>query len=147
MIAKMKWTTFLLSACLLAACAPLSAADGDKVPAPDNVKSKAKEGRKTDSGPEWEKRRQQMEKMTPEEREAKRQELKERLEKRISDLRAKQTNATITAQEKRELERREKVLERFELALPSGGKGARGEPKNGEAPRKREPAAPPPPEK
>ena len=62
--------------------------------------------------------REQLKNMTPEEREAKRKELKERLEKRITELRARQTNATITPQESRELERREQILKRFEQNTP-----------------------------
>lgn len=84
---------------------------------PDDSNSKA---RRTNAGPdraEWERR---LKNMTPEEREAKRKELKERLEKRIAELHAKQTNATITPQETRELERREQILKRFEQP-PVGG--------------------------
>ena len=94
----------------------------------------AREGRKTNAGPsreEREKRREQFNKLTPEQREAKRIEIKERLEKRIAELRDKQTNATITVQETRELERREQILKRFEQAPVQTT----------------EPAAPPPPAK
>jgi hypothetical protein len=59
--------------------------------------------------------------MTLEERTAKRKEIRGRLEKRIVELRSKQTNATLSAQETRELERREQILKRFEQdtnALP-----------------------------
>jgi hypothetical protein len=63
---------------------------------------------------EAEKRREQLKNMTPEERAAKRKEIKGRLEKRIVELRSKQTNATLSAQETRELERREQILKRFE---------------------------------
>jgi C4-dicarboxylate-specific signal transduction histidine kinase len=67
-----------------------------------------------------ERRREEFNKLTPEEREAKRKELKERLEKRIAELRAKQTNGTLNAQETRELERREQILKRFDAApLPA----------------------------
>jgi len=77
----------------------------------------AKEPRKTNgvsSKSESEKRREQFKNMTPEERVAKRKEIKGRLEKRIVELRAKQASGTITAQEMRELERREKILKHFE---------------------------------
>jgi hypothetical protein len=87
---------------------------------------------------EWERRREEFRKMTPEQREAKRAELKERLEKRIADLSAKEAKGKLSPQEKRELERRSQILKRFEQAEDSGfvpkGKG-------------REPAAPAPPEK
>jgi hypothetical protein len=78
-----------------------------------------KEGRKTNgvsSKSESEKRREQFRNMTPEERAAKRKEIKGRLEKKIAELRAKQVNGTITAQETRELGRREKILRHFEEA-------------------------------
>lgn len=92
------------------------------------------DGRKTNAGPSREeraKRREEFNKLTPEEREAKRKELKERLEKRIAELRARQTNGTLNAHETRELERREQILKRFEqLPVPAA-----------------EPAAPPPPDK
>jgi hypothetical protein len=80
-------------------------------------------------------RREQSKKMTPEERAAKRKELEQRLEKRIAELRAKETNATITPQEKRELERRVGILKRFKQ---SGLEAPRERPS-------REPAAPLPP--
>jgi hypothetical protein len=63
---------------------------------------------------EGERRREQLKNMTPEERAAKRKEIRGRLEKRIAELRSKQTNATLSAQETRELERREQILKRFE---------------------------------
>jgi hypothetical protein len=75
------------------------------------------DGRKTNAGPSREergKRREEFNKLTPEEREAKRKELKERLEKRIAELRIKRTNGALTSQETRELERREQILKRFE---------------------------------
>jgi hypothetical protein len=76
-----------------------------------------KESRRTNSSPsraENDKRREQLKNMTSEERATMRKQIKERLEKRISELRGKQTNATLTAQESRELERREQILKRFE---------------------------------
>jgi len=81
--------------------------------------ARMKEWRKTNgvsSKSESERRREQFKNMTPEERAAKRKEIKGRLEKRITELRVKQANATITAQETRELERREKILKHFEQA-------------------------------
>ena len=129
-----KWILITVSGAVLSASAPLLRAadepvekravcDDPKKPSLETGETKFKDSRKTNGGPareEWEKRRGQLEKMTPEEREAKRKEIKERLEKRVADLRAKQTNATITPQETRELERREQILKRFEQA-PAGG--------------------------
>lgn len=63
---------------------------------------------------ESEKRKDNWKKLSPEEREAKRKEIKARLEKRIVDLRVKQTNDTITVIETRELARSEQILKRFE---------------------------------
>ena len=85
----------------------------------DERDTRIKESRKTNgvsSKSEAEKRREQFRNMTPEERAAKRKEIKERLEKKIAELRAKQVSATITPQEMRELERREKILKHFEQA-------------------------------
>lgn len=70
------------------------------------------------------KRKEDWKKFSPEEREAKRVEIKARLEKRICDLRTKQTNNTITAQEGRDLVRSEQILKRFE---PNGKPAPRGE--------------------
>ena len=143
-----KWIVITVSGAVLGASAPLLRAadepvekravcDDPKKPSPEAGEATFKEPRKTNSGPareEWEKRRGQLEKMTPEEREAKRKELKERLEKRIADLRAKQTNATITPQETRELERREQILKRFEQTPPGGVKTEGAGPKTPAAP-------------
>jgi len=60
------------------------------------------------------KRKENWKKLSPEEREAKRKEIKARLESRIVELRSKQTNTTITASETRELVRSEQILKRFE---------------------------------
>jgi hypothetical protein len=84
---------------------------------------------------EMDKRKEDWKKLSPEEREAKRKEIKARLEKRIADLRSKQTNATITAQETRELGRSEQILKRFEQQNAAG---------RAERPKVAEPAAPDP---
>lgn len=84
---------------------------------PEEREAKLKEWRRTNGVParsDTEKRREQIKNMTAEERMAKRREIKGRLEKRIGELRARQTNATLSAQESRELERREHILKRFE---------------------------------
>ena len=66
---------------------------------------------------EREKRRDDFKKLTPEEREAKRKELKARLEKRLNELRSKATSGGLSSDEKRELSRREQILKRFEQAV------------------------------
>ena len=63
---------------------------------------------------EPDKRRESPSKITSEERESKRKELKGRLEKRIAELRARQTNSVNAAEDARELERCEQILKRFE---------------------------------
>ena len=78
-------------------------------------------------------RRNDWKKLSPEEREAKRKEIKARLQKRITELRSKQTNDTITAQETRELGRSEQILKRFEQNAPAA---------KGDRPKTVEPAAP-----
>lgn len=104
--------------------------DGKKL-SPDEREAKQKEWRKTNGAPagaESEKRRDQWKNMTGEERAAKRKEIKGRLEKRISELRAKQANATLSAQEKRELERREQILKQFEPETPGAPRIERARP-------------------
>jgi len=128
-IAMKKWFLgFLASFALAVGAAVLPAADptGEQQPKRNDggilaiaEPAVAKEPRKSNAGPsreEREKRREEFNKLTPEEREAKRKEIKGRLEKRICELRSKQTNATITTQETRELERREQILKRFDQA-------------------------------
>ena len=129
-IVMKKWfPRFLTCFALAVGAAVLSAADqtGERQPKRDDAGKLAiaepaavsKDSRKTNAGPsreERDKRREEFNKLTPEEREAKRKEIKGRLEKRICELRSKQTNATITTQETRELERREQILKRFDQA-------------------------------
>jgi hypothetical protein len=128
-IVMKKWfPRFLTCFALAVSAVALSGADqtGERQPKRDDAGKLAiaepavsKDSRKTNSGPsreERDKRREEFNKLTPEEREAKRKEIKGRLEKRICELRSKQTNATITTQETRELERREQILKRFDQA-------------------------------
>ena len=61
--------------------------------------------------------------MSMDERKAKRQEIKGRLEKQLSALREKKTNGTLTTQETRRLERLETVAKRFQQ--PEGGEAAK----------------------
>jgi hypothetical protein len=63
---------------------------------------------------ELQKRREEFKKLTPEQKEAKRQEFKARLEKRLAELRNKQTNGTLSEDELRELSRREQLLKHFQ---------------------------------
>ena len=91
----------------------------------------ARDSRKTNTAPargDWEKRREQMKHMSPEERIAKRKEIKARLEKRIAELRARQSNGTLSPQETRELERREQILKRFESENQGGTRIERPKP-------------------
>ena len=93
---------------------------------PEEREAKLKEGRRTNAAPareDREKRREQLKNMSPEERAAKRKEIKGRLEKRIAELRARRANATMTAQEARELERREQILKRFEAEAQAVSRG------------------------
>jgi hypothetical protein len=88
----------------------------NKLP-PEEREARMKEWRKTNGvapRTESEKRRDFLKNMSPEERAAKRLEIKGRLEKRIAELQLQKVNGTLTAQEGRELERREQVLKRFE---------------------------------
>jgi hypothetical protein len=82
-----------------------------------------------------EKRKENWKKLSPEEREAKRKEIKARLEKRIAELRARKADATITASETRELARSEQILKRFEQNAVAA---------KADQPKANEPAAPSP---
>ena len=64
--------------------------------------------------------------MTVEERKAKRQEIKGRLEKQLGLLREKKTNGTLTAQEARRLERLQTVGDRFKQAESTPQEGVDG---------------------
>jgi len=64
--------------------------------------------------------------MTVEERKAKRQEIKGRLEKQLGVLRQKKANGTLTAPEARRLERLETVGQRFKQAESTPQEGAEG---------------------
>ena len=110
----MNWR-YILSVCASLAVFAGSLRADDPVQKP--ARAESKDGRRTNGIPsraEMERRREQIKNMTPEERAAKRKEIKERLEKRIAELHSKQTNATLSPQEARELERREQILKRFE---------------------------------
>jgi hypothetical protein len=146
-VVGMNWLlTLLLSAVLGASVAVVRADDSNqkrgnredsekrkdewKKLSPEERDAKTKEWRKTNGGPsrgEPEKRRE-LKNMTPEEHAAKRKEIKERLERRIAELRAKQANATLSAQESRELERREQILKRFEQDMPGAPRIERAKP-------------------
>lgn len=98
---------------LLFVCVATVAFAADPAPA-------RRETNRSDAAAQAEKRRQHFEKLTPEQKEAKRREFKARLEKRVGELRARQTNGTLTAEESRELARREQLLKRFEQPVKSG---------------------------
>lgn len=59
-------------------------------------------------------RKERPEKLTPEERETKRKELRARLDKRLAELRKKETNASLSPAEQKELQRCEQLRKRFE---------------------------------
>jgi vancomycin resistance protein YoaR len=121
-----KWFGTVMAAALLGVSGLHGAEEKENKRAPkpaleklaaEDREARIKEWRRTNnltSRAEMEKRREQSSKLTPEEREAKRKELRGRLEKRISELREKGKNSTLTTQETRELERREQILKRFE---------------------------------
>lgn len=93
----------------------------------------AREGGEKRLGEEWKK-------LSPAEREAKRDEIKGRLEKRVAELREKKEKKTITAQEEHDLTRSEQILKRFETMESKEQPLLRGT-------RTNTPAAPAPPEK
>jgi tellurite resistance protein len=142
----MNWLITLLLSALLAASVAVARADesADKRSRQNESEKRKKEekglikgeresreARKTNNAPargDWEKRREQMKHMSPEERIAKRKEIKARLEKRIAELRARQSNGTLSPQETRELERREQILKRFESENQGGTRIERPKP-------------------
>jgi hypothetical protein len=63
---------------------------------------------------EAERRRQQGNKLTPEEREAKRKEIASRLDKRLAKLHEKEAKGTLTPDEAKELARCEQIRKRFD---------------------------------
>lgn len=101
--------TFVFVA-MIAGVSCVRAADVPRDKAGTNRDDKKKEER----AKEAEKRREEFNKLSPEQKEAKRKEFKARLEKRIGDLRCKQTNGTLDDEELRELQRREQLLKRFD---------------------------------
>lgn len=116
----MKIRVLLLAVVMaFSAALPTSAADG-----PD----------KRPSREEMEKRKEDWKKLSPEEQQAKRDEFKARLEKRVTELREKQTAGTISEKESRELVRSEQLLKRFDQKPPG----------QDEPPKVKEPAAPAP---
>jgi hypothetical protein len=58
--------------------------------------------------------------LTAEERETKRKQIKERVDKLVVELRAKQADGTLTDVERRRLERMEQMSKRLELGLVLG---------------------------
>lgn len=121
-----KWGWALVAAALLALGVP-------------SMRAADEPAEKKPSREEADKRKEDWKKLSPEEREAKRVEIKGRLEKRICELRTKQTNNTITAQEIRDLTRSEQILKRFESNGPPVLRGERALTNT--------PAAPAPPQK
>jgi hypothetical protein len=61
--------------------------------------------------------------MPPEERQAKRDEIKQRLLQRLEEFRKKKADGTITQPESRQLERMEEMVKRFEQGGPGVGTG------------------------
>lgn len=128
MFAIKKFSWALVMAALCAVFTPALAADE-----PAEKKKPAREGGEKRRGEEWKK-------LSPAEREAKRDEIKARLEKRVAALREKKEKKTISEQEERELARSEQILKRFGTMESKEQPLLRG-------PRTNTPAAPAPPEK
>ena len=59
--------------------------------------------------------------LTPEERDAKRKEMRERMQKQLAELRKKKGEGTLSEAEKKRLERMEEVNKRFEQAGARAG--------------------------
>ena len=126
MLAIKKFSRALVVAAVSAMCTMVLAA------ADEPVKKSAREGGEKRLSEEWKK-------LPPAEREAKRDEIKARLEKRVAELRVKKEKKSISAQEERELTRSEQILKRFETMERKESPLLRGGTNT--------PAAPAPPEK
>jgi len=63
--------------------------------------------------------------LSPEERDAKRKEMRERMQKQLGELRKKKADGTLTEADKRRLERMEEVEKRFDQTGPAGGPAKR----------------------
>ncbi len=116
----------------LLALATLALPAADKPADKKKSEKPAREGGEKRLGEEWKK-------LSPAEREAKREEIKARLEKRVAELREKKEKKTITQQEEHDLTRSEQILKRFETMESKGSPLLRGGTTT--------PAAPAPPEK
>ena len=96
--------------------APANPVGGDKRPTREELQKLSPEERQTKLK-EW------REKMTPEQREAQRKTWRERMEKKIEELKKKKTDGTITPQEEKQLERVQEMLKRGEQGGGPGGSG------------------------
>ena len=126
-IKKFRWALVMTALFALFTLALPAADEPGKKP-----EKPAREGGDKKLGEEWKK-------LSPAEREAKREEIKARLEKRVAELGGKKEKKTLTAQEERELTRSEQILKRFETMESKGSPLLRGGTNT--------PAAPAPPEK
>ena len=83
-------------------CSPGFSQEGNR----EKVEQKKKEGPN----------RPELKGLSPEERDAKRKEMRERMQKQLADLRKRKAEGTLNEVEKKRLERMEEVNKRFEQA-------------------------------
>ena len=127
---RMKMTRFLkyalavligvgATAMLRAADAPANPAGDDKKPTREELQKMTPEERQARMK-EW---RDKQPKLTPEQREAQRKVWRERMEKKLEDLKKKKADGTLTPQEEKQLERMQELLKRWEQGSDPGVPG------------------------
>src|SRR3954469_15420880 len=93
------------------------------------LKDPDKKGRESGERKESiEKHRDELKGLSPAEREAKRKEMRERIQKQLVELRKKKADGTLNAVEKRRLERMEEVAKRLEQNQSGAEEGSTNKP-------------------
>ena len=87
-------------------------AQEDKAPASGEKKEKVEQ-----------KKHPEVKVLSPEERDAKRKEMRERMQKQLSELRKKKADGTLSEAEKKRLERMEEINKRFDQAVSTNKVG------------------------
>jgi|SRR5438045_3526085 hypothetical protein len=108
---------FLMLLVLLAGFCLLPSARAQADKAQVNGDNKEKVEQKKKEAPT----RPELKGLSPEERDAKRKEMRERMQKQLAELRKKKADGTLSEAEKKRLERMEEVNRRFEQAGARAG--------------------------
>jgi predicted nucleic acid-binding Zn-ribbon protein len=95
--------------------APVALAQEDKSGPGGEKKEKIEQKKKEGTN------RPELKGLSPEERDAKRKEMRERMQKQLADLRKRKAEGSLNEQEKKRLERMEEINKRFEQAGARAG--------------------------